>query len=433
MKKKVSVIIPTYNAEVYIKSAYKSVCKQSLKEIEIVFVDDGSSDGTLRILDEISKEDSRIRVFSYEHKGSGAARNYGLEKARGEYVAFLDADDEYVDEFAFEKMYSLATANKALAVAGQRVVISNEREYKDQLFRDIDYGDNECLYLDFADYQEDYHYQNYFFRRDFLIDNKIFFPYYLRYQDPVFCLKAMDKAKKVLVVPVELYKYRVGQQDQDAIERNISDCLRGILDNLMIADKRGYGILYRKLIARVNNDYHPYFFSNMNVEVMNLLSQILMLNESSTYKQPMQIMDIMSDVMRNWVNYALGEYYTEGMEKIISNNVSNIESYFFKRGIKTIAIYGAGKFGMKLLDAIAQSSVKVSVVADRNFKDIQLPDKYNVNLDAPENMKLYKYDAVVVTPIRYGNMAKKLFEEGEQRVFILKSIIDEVLFDIENE
>ena len=90
---KVSVIIPVYNGEKYIKQCLKSVIRQTLKDIEIIIVDDGSTDKTPSILRSFAKKDKRIRVFTQQNGGGGAARNTGLKYATGEYLSILDADD----------------------------------------------------------------------------------------------------------------------------------------------------------------------------------------------------------------------------------------------------------------------------------------------------------------------------------------------------
>lgn len=89
----VSVIIPVYNAAEFLKDGLNSLLKQTLREIEIICVDDGSTDGSLVILKEFEKTDARIRVIHQENQGAGAARNNGMDVARGKYLAFLDADD----------------------------------------------------------------------------------------------------------------------------------------------------------------------------------------------------------------------------------------------------------------------------------------------------------------------------------------------------
>ena len=90
---KVSVIIPVYNAEQFLEKCITSITGQTLQDIEIICVDDGSPDNSLQILKQLQEKDSRIVVLSQENGGAGAARNNGLRHARGEYLSFLDADD----------------------------------------------------------------------------------------------------------------------------------------------------------------------------------------------------------------------------------------------------------------------------------------------------------------------------------------------------
>lgn len=109
---KVSVIMAGYNAERYVDEALATVVSQSLRDIEIIFVDDGSTDGTLGIVEKYAHDDARIRVLACAHEGAGAARNKGLEAARGEYLSFLDADDIF-DSQMLEKSYALAKEKQA--------------------------------------------------------------------------------------------------------------------------------------------------------------------------------------------------------------------------------------------------------------------------------------------------------------------------------
>ena len=90
---RVSVIIPVYNAEKYLRGCIDSVLGQSLRELEVICVDDGSTDGSAAILKEYAEKDSRVHVLHQENKGAGAARNLGIDAARGEFAAFIDADD----------------------------------------------------------------------------------------------------------------------------------------------------------------------------------------------------------------------------------------------------------------------------------------------------------------------------------------------------
>ena len=104
---KVSVIIPIYNAREYVGLAIESVIDQTLKEIEIICVDDGSTDHSLQVIKEYAEQDSRIRIVTENNAGVAIARNNGLRRARGEYIAFLDADD-FMESPTLERLYHLA-------------------------------------------------------------------------------------------------------------------------------------------------------------------------------------------------------------------------------------------------------------------------------------------------------------------------------------
>lgn len=93
-----SVIIPAYNVESTLQRAVDSVLSQSMKEFEVIIVDDGSTDGTGPLCDAIESQDQRIRVIHQANGGLSAARNTGINQAQGDYLAFLDSDDEYVND-----------------------------------------------------------------------------------------------------------------------------------------------------------------------------------------------------------------------------------------------------------------------------------------------------------------------------------------------
>ena len=109
---KVSVIIPVYNAQKHLADTLESVCSQTLRDIEIICVDDGSTDSSREIIGEFKLKDSRISLIKQENLYAGAARNNGLKQAKGEYVVFWDADD-FFNEKALEIMYTKAVADAA--------------------------------------------------------------------------------------------------------------------------------------------------------------------------------------------------------------------------------------------------------------------------------------------------------------------------------
>ncbi len=109
---KVSVIIPVYNVEKYLGKCLDSIINQTLKEIEIIVIDDGSTDKSHNILEKYSNKDNRIKMITQENQGLSGARNTGVENAKGEFLSFIDSDD-YIKEDMLEKMYDKAQEEKS--------------------------------------------------------------------------------------------------------------------------------------------------------------------------------------------------------------------------------------------------------------------------------------------------------------------------------
>ena len=107
---KVSIVVPIYNVEKYLEQCIDSIINQTLKDIEIILVDDGSPDNCPQICDDYAKKDSRIKVVHKKNGGLSSARNAGIEVATGDYIGFVDSDD-YIELDMYEKMYSIAIEN----------------------------------------------------------------------------------------------------------------------------------------------------------------------------------------------------------------------------------------------------------------------------------------------------------------------------------
>lgn len=124
---KVSIIVPVYNVEKYIHKCLDSLVNQTLKELEFIFVNDGSPDSSSKIIKEYAKKDKRIKLLNKENGGQATARNLGLEHAKGEYIAFLDSDD-YVKENMYETLYNRAKKDNL-----DIVICNNYLVYKDSI------------------------------------------------------------------------------------------------------------------------------------------------------------------------------------------------------------------------------------------------------------------------------------------------------------
>lgn len=126
----VSVVVPAYNAQEYVKRCLDSLIGQTYKCIEILIVDDGSKDATGAICDMYADQDDRVRVFHVENGGVSRARNIGLENARGEYVMFVDSDDYVAFDYVEKHYQAIRSAQADLAVTGYTICYPDKREEK---------------------------------------------------------------------------------------------------------------------------------------------------------------------------------------------------------------------------------------------------------------------------------------------------------------
>ena len=250
---KVSVIIPVYNTEPYLCQCLDSVVNQTLRDIEIICVDDGSADRSYEILASYAAKDRRFTLLRQPNSGSGKARNKGILSAKGEYVVFMDADDLYPETTTLEKLYTAAIAHDATICGGSfssfrdgnmdRIV----RRYSGPMSGYTFLQEGEVLY---TDYQFDFGYHRFLYRRSFLLDNGILFPDYRRFQDPPFFVKAMITARKFYAICDATYLYREQPRNIAADERKSIDAIRGLTDNMKMALENDLPELYRLTVAR---------------------------------------------------------------------------------------------------------------------------------------------------------------------------------------
>ena len=117
---RLSIIMPAYNVESYISSAIKSIIRQTFADWELIIVNDGSNDGTLSICENYASKDSRIKVYTKENGGVASARNYGLDRIHGEYITFVDSDDEVLDNETYMTVIKALDENPRISLVQYR-------------------------------------------------------------------------------------------------------------------------------------------------------------------------------------------------------------------------------------------------------------------------------------------------------------------------
>lgn len=261
----ISVVVPVYNMERFLPQALDSVISQSLGEIEIICVDDGSTDTSPQILAEYAARDPRIRVITQENRGVGPARNVGIRAARGEFVAFLDPDDFLPDDATYEALYRWAKEKRVKACGGSIHTFTKDGKFYVPE-KSSGYSCDQAFPRDglhrFSEWQFDYGFYRYIFDREMLVENEIFFPDYIRYQDPIFCARALDAAGTFYALKRPSYIYRWGDQKIDyTVPRRVCDQLRGVRDLLKFSRERGYAKLHRLQIIRLFEEFKPHILA----------------------------------------------------------------------------------------------------------------------------------------------------------------------------
>lgn len=226
MQPQVSVIIPVYNKESYLRESVESVLVQSVEELEILLIDDGSTDTSLAICEELAKEDSRIRVIHKENEGPGVTRNLGIQESKGKYISFVDADD-YIAKNTYEICIKrLSETGADLCYFGRNIVSKGEvLSHAVRIDKEVEYKGDE-IRKSFVNFflgnlpSEEYK-RNFvtgstccsLFDGDFIRKNKILFPPKdIKYsEDSFFNFEICRYAQHILVLPDMLYYNNVNQ------------------------------------------------------------------------------------------------------------------------------------------------------------------------------------------------------------------------------
>ena len=205
---KVSVIVPVFNTEKYLEKCLNSLINQTLQDIEIICINDGSTDKSADIIKKFTNKDSRFKLINQENKKQGAERNAGMKIAKGEYIGFVDSDD-WVDLEYYEKLYNAAkkyNADMALATnirtghgKDKKRLNITEEKFVTTLQDKIDVCQqwkNECP-------------TNKIYRHSMLKNNNITWPEGVYCEDKLFTIKAVYYANSIVTVPdINYYYYR---------------------------------------------------------------------------------------------------------------------------------------------------------------------------------------------------------------------------------
>ena len=241
-KDKVSIIVPVYNVEKYIEKCLNSLISQSYKNIEIILIDDGSKDNSGKICDTYKRKDSRIKVVHKENAGVSEARNSGIQKATGEYLCFVDADDFVMNDYV-EYMYQLIVKESSdIAICTKMFSNFNEKQTSDEVIESLD-GENSVIRI--LNYRMPIGVYSRIFKKDLIKDNKIRFLKDIYMGEGFnFNVACFQRAKKVITSNYKVYYYRRNNATSATSNFSIKKCENSLYamkimnDNLLIRTDR---------------------------------------------------------------------------------------------------------------------------------------------------------------------------------------------------
>ena len=428
---KVSVIVPVYNAERYLKECLDSIVKQTLQDIEIICVNDGSTDGSLKILEEYARKDSRIIVLSQENKTAGAARNKGMEVATGRYFSFLDADDFFEPDM-LEKAYKSAVEHQAEIV----VYRSNRYDEKRSMFTGSNWTVREELLPDKEVFSHrdmnDIFYAFMGWAWDKLFDAEYVKRLNLKFQeqqsinDLFFVYSAMANAKRIHVIDKILIHKRTNnagaittEYTQNSKWRNFYNAVYALKNQLQQWN------IYEELKQDFVN-YALYF------TLWNLDKYISIQNYQELYETVKQEylakLDIVAELPEDYF------WRKDDYKKLLELKKSNSVEYRWLRRLQmkngsflfpfelvdkesNIVLYGAGAVGIEYYRQIKYSNYcTLAAWVDKNYHD------KGSEVQNPEILNTIEYDKIVIA-MNEEKTAKAIRLELKNRGILEDSIL----------
>lgn len=281
-KSKITIVIACYNVEKYIAECIQSIQKQTYPHFEVLLVDDGSTDQTATIIQEEIKEDKRFHYYYKENGGVSSARNYGLDRAKGEYISFIDSDD-YLEDTYLENLYQeIQEKNVDFTICSIKRIYPNKVTYHHMTKEDVYLAKFPAMW-------------NKLCKLSLLKDNKIRFPENIWYEDLLVGAEVFISAKSFSIVDEFLHNYR---QQEGSLVRRADD---RIFDIYQIMEEI-------KSFAKKKRIYQKY---RQNIEFMNLYHILIGTTYRASFHQHFSkemIQEICEHVEKEYPNWYQNRY-----------------------------------------------------------------------------------------------------------------------------
>ncbi len=413
MEIKVSVIMAVYNGEKYIEQALNTIITQTLKEIEILCVDDGSTDNTIEILKKYEKKDRRIRILRHLEKTDGAAeaRNMGMDAAKGEYLSFLDADDFFKPDM-LEKAYVRAKKTNAEVVVFDAYIYNDDTEMvcserfllnRQKTPNLKEFTPTECSKTLFRITVGTA--WNGLFSHAMVTKNKLRFASIHHTDDQVFVYMAYALANKIAILPERLLYYRKNVPRSQSANAHLHPEAGYMAPYMLMQElkKRGIYEKYKIAVAELALEIAFWHITGMtNVENFHKLYFAM----KDTYMRELGILELSKNDIQDkqlllWRDFVMENAPEEYLLKWNSITLREKSLMIPKLSPQAkVAIYGAGDNGFAVFDFLVRLRIcKVVAWVDRDYENIGFP------IQCPEALQHITFDYVFIA-IKADNVYK---------------------------
>lgn len=401
----ISIIVPVYNVEDYLSDCLDSILKQKFENYEIICINDGSSDGSEKILQKYSAEFNKIKIITHaSNKGLSAARNSGLKNAQGKYVMFVDSDDMIVENMLVE-LYQEAEKNQAEIVYFDITQMNEDGIFMPSTMKKVEagtYSGKELFCLFVNNRQMKFEACRQLISSDFLKRTNILFYEGIFHEDELFSFVCAMSAEKVVNLNKEYYIYR---QRKGSIMS---------LKNF----KRAHSLFV--VLVQMQAFWISHTFKEMEQQAIEKHFR----NLYSTYQyyccfgedeEELGVGGIVEKTLYDLLHKKTHNKYLELTEE----QLLQIEK------AKNVIVFGAGRAAVDIVNTLQKRGVKIDVIAVSN-RDFN-PEKFcGISVDSIDNIIHYMRDALVIVGVtgrKNGNIYDKLQQLGYSDIIIAEDIV----------
>lgn len=315
---KVSIIIPVYNMEHNLNKCLDSVIGQTYKDIEIIAINDGSTDNSLNILNDYAKKDSRIIVINQENGGISKARNAGLEISKGEYICFVDSDDYVEENMVSDLLNECITKQADIVVCDYYKTDGNNKEiarvgYQELFGMDLRTNPRMIVDIDYAPWNKIYKKE---------LFNGLRFPLNTKYEDFETILKVFSKARKIVKLDKPLYDYYINPDGETRKQTKKNMDMLNIAVNL------------NEYFDFENEDksLKEYFFETVSEKLLHSASTLFKIaSRKETLKYINDVYKFLNDNCPNWKKIYMSNKFDSKYIKFVRGHKFVFKTYAWLR------------------------------------------------------------------------------------------------------